>query len=145
MRGAREPHGSDLRALEHGSDCLGTVDADTVVVETARGDVDLRKQVRQWVLTRNRTLYPGEAAHLSEVSAVAEGSSSLNTMAPGRPTPLPRRSSSVMLFSRSMTSGMWQKSIIAACSSTAIAKLPAASPTIKLLQTLQVRKKTKGS
>ena len=51
VRGAREPQGSDLRVLEHGSDYLGTVDADVVVVETARGDVDLRKQVCQWALT----------------------------------------------------------------------------------------------
>ena len=55
MRGAREPHGSDLRVLEHGSDCLGTVDADTAVVETARGDVDLRKQVCQWVYETKET------------------------------------------------------------------------------------------
>ena len=47
VRGAREPQGSDLRVLEHGSNCLATVDADTVVIETARGDVGLRKQVRQ--------------------------------------------------------------------------------------------------
>ena len=29
------PQGSNLRVLEHGNDCLATLDADTVAVETA--------------------------------------------------------------------------------------------------------------
>ena len=42
VRGARAPQGSDLCVLEHGSDCLATVDADVVVAETARGDQDYK-------------------------------------------------------------------------------------------------------
>ena len=56
----------------------------------------------------------GRQAHLSDVSAAAEGSNLLSTIAPGTPMPLPGRSSSVMLFSRSEVSGIPQKSVIAA-------------------------------
>jgi hypothetical protein len=65
---------------------------------------------------------------LSDVSAVAEGSSLLSTIAPGTPTLLPCRSSSVMLFSRSKVSEIPQKSFITACSSTTVARWLAASP-----------------
>ena len=53
-------------------------------------------------------------AHLSDVSAAAEGSNLLSTIAPGSPTPFPFRLSSVMLFSRSEASGIPQNSVIAA-------------------------------
>ena len=53
-------------------------------------------------------------AYLSDVIAVAEGSSLLNTIAPGTPTPLRSRLSSVMLFSRSEASGIPQNLVIAA-------------------------------
>ena len=56
----------------------------------------------------------GRQAHLSDVSAAAEGSNLLSTSAPGTPMPLPGRSSSVMLFSRKEASGIPQKSVIAA-------------------------------
>ena len=78
----------------------------------------------------------GRQAHLSEVSAGAEGSSLLSTIAPGTPTPFPFRSSSVMLFSRSEASGIPQKSVIAACSSTTVARWSAASPVMLLKPTL---------
>ena len=77
-----------------------------------------------------------EAAHLSDVIAVAEGSSLLSTRAPGTPTPLFSRLSSVILFSRSEASGIPQKSVIAACSSTTVARWLAASPVMLLEQTL---------
>ncbi len=72
----------------------------------------------------------GEAAHLSDLTAAAEGSSLLSTIAPGTPTPWFVRSSSVMLFSRKATSGIPQKSVILACSSTTLARVSAASPVI---------------
>ena len=74
----------------------------------------------------------GRQAHLSEVSAAAEGSSLLSTIAPGSPMPLLSRLSSVMLFSRKETSGIPQKSVILACSSTTAARLSAASPVMLL-------------
>ena len=73
---------------------------------------------------------------MSDVSAAAEGSSLLSTIAPGTPTPLRSRLSSVMLFSRKETSGIPQKSVILLCSSTAVAKFSAASPVILLKATL---------
>ena len=76
-------------------------------------------------------------AHLSDVSAAAEGSNLLSTIAPGTPTPLCCRSSSVMLFSRSEASGIPQKSVIAACSSTTVARWLAASPVMLLVPTLR--------
>jgi hypothetical protein len=81
----------------------------------------------------------GRQAHLSDVSAAAEGSNLLSTIAPGTPKPLqiaPGRSSSVMLFSRSEASGIPQKSVIMACSSTTVARWLAASPVISLKPTL---------
>ena len=73
---------------------------------------------------------------MSEVSAAAEGSSLLSTIAPGSPPPLPFRLSSVMLFSRKETSGIPQKSVIPACSSTTLASFSAASPVMLLQPTL---------
>ena len=81
----------------------------------------------QWALTERRTL-AGRHAHLSDVSAAAQGSNLLSTIAPGTPTPLAFRLSSVMLFSRKETSGIPQKSVRAACSSTTLARVSAASP-----------------
>ena len=78
----------------------------------------------------------GRQAHLSDVSAAAEGSNLLSTIAPGTPKPLLFRSSSVMLFSRSEVSGIRQKSVIVACSSTTVARWLAASPVISLKPTL---------
>jgi hypothetical protein len=76
--------------------------------------------------------------HLSVVSAAAEGSNLLSTIAPGTPTPFSFRSSSVMLFSRSEASGIPQNSAIAACSSTTVARWSAASPVMLLKPTLCV-------
>ena len=78
----------------------------------------------------------GRQAHLSDVSAAAEGINLLSTIAPGTPTPLLTRSSSVMLFSRSEASGIPQKSVITTCSSTTVARWLAASPVILLKPTL---------
>ena len=78
----------------------------------------------------------GRQAHLSDVSAAAEGSNLLSTIAPSTPTPFPLRSSSVMLFSRSEASGIPQNSVIAACSSTTLARWSAASPVMLLWPTL---------
>ena len=75
---------------------------------------------------------------MSDVSVVAAGSSWLKTIAPGTPTPLRSRSSSVMLFSRKETSGMSQKLVIMACSSTTLARLSAASPVMSLKLTLHI-------
>ena len=73
---------------------------------------------------------------MSEVSAAAEGSSLLSTIAPGTPTPFMYRLSSVMVFSRKETSGIPQKSVILACSSTMVARFSAASPVMLLEPTL---------
>ena len=73
----------------------------------------VRDEACQWVLTQMRAL-AGRHAHLSDVSAAAEGSNLLSTIAPGTPTPPPLRLSSVMLFSRSEASGIPQNSVIAA-------------------------------
>ena len=78
----------------------------------------------------------GRQAHLSDVSTAAEGSNLLSTIAPGTPTLLPCRSSSVMLFSRSEVSGIPQNLVIAACSSTTVARWLAASPVMLLYLTL---------
>ena len=78
----------------------------------------------------------GRLAYFSDVSAAAEGSNLLSTIAPGTSTFFPFKSSSVMLFSRKETSGIPQKSVILACSSTTLARWPAASPVISLKPTL---------
>ena len=55
VRGARAPEGSDLRVLEHSSNCLATVDADVVEVETARGGEDCKKVCQCWALTSKQS------------------------------------------------------------------------------------------
>ena len=84
--------------------------------------------------TRKRTF--AWRRYFSDVSAAAEGSNLLSTIAPSSPTPLLSRSSSVMLFSRSEASGISQKSVILACSSTTAARFSAASPLIWFQSTL---------
>ena len=73
---------------------------------------------------------------MSDVSAAAQGSNLLSTIAPGTPMSLNSRSSSVMLFSRKDASGIPQKSFILACSSTTAARFSAASPVMSLEPTL---------
>jgi len=80
----------------------------------------------------------GRQAHLSDLSAAAEGSNLLSTIAPGTPMPFLSRSSSVMLFSRSEESGIPQNSVIMACSSTTVARWLAALPVMSLRPTLCV-------
>ena len=75
-------------------------------------------------------------AYFSDVRAVAAGIRLLKTIAPGTPTPLLYRSSSVTLFSRNETSGMPQKSISEADSSTTLASASAPSPVMSLKPTL---------
>ena len=87
------------------------------------------------MLTDERTLCVA-AAHFSDVSATAEGSSLLSTTAPSSPKNFHCRSSSVMLFSRKEVSGIPQKSVMLACSSTAVARFSAASPVMLLQETL---------
>ena len=76
------------------------------------------------------------AAYFSDFSAVAVGTKLINTIAPGTPTPFLFRSRSVMLFSRSETSGMLQKSVSDVCSSTTFANCSAPSPVMPLEPTL---------
>ena len=73
----------------------------------------VREKACQWALTQKQTLCVA-VAHLSDLTAAAEGSNLLSTIAPGMPTPLLSRLSSVMLFSRKEASGIPQKSVIAA-------------------------------
>ena len=87
------------------------------------------------MLTDERTLCVA-AAHFGDVSATAEGSSLLSTIAPSSPKNFHCRSSSVMLFSRKEVSGIPQKSVMLACSSTAVARFSAASPEMSLSATL---------
>ena len=89
----------------------------------------------QRALTQERML-AGRHAHLSDVSAAAEGSSLLSTIAAGSSMPKPHRSRFVMLFSRKETSGIPQKSVIPACSSTTLASFSAASPVMLFQPTL---------
>ena len=51
--------------------------------------------------------------------------------------PLPSRLSSVMLSTRSEASGIPQKSVMAGCSSTVLARVSAASPLMPFSQTLR--------
>ena len=73
---------------------------------------------------------------MSDVSAAAQGSNLLSTIAPGTPMSFNSRSSSVMLFSRKEASGIPQKSVILACSNPALASWSAASPVMLLKPTL---------
>ena len=91
----------------------------------------VREQPCQGALTQEQTLCVA-AAHFSDVSATAEGSNLLSTIAPGMPTPLLCRLSSVMLFSRKEVNGIPQKSVMLACSSTTVARFSAASPVMLL-------------
>ena len=81
-------------------------------------------------------------AHFSDLRAVAAGIKLLRTIAPGTPTPLSTKSSSVRPFSRSETSGMPQKLVSDADSSTALAKFAAPSPVMSLEPTLRKKKHT---
>ena len=92
----------------------------TCSLSDTEGNAEVFAFVSVGVDTKANTF--GRQAHLSDVIDVAEGSNLLNTIAPGTPTPLPYRLSSVMLFSRKETSGIPQKSVILACSSITLAK-----------------------
>ena len=78
----------------------------------------------------------GKVAYFSDLSAVADGIRLLSTMAPGIPTPLSVRLSSVMVFWRNKTIGMLQKSVSDACSRTTLAILSAPSLVMSLPPTL---------
>ena len=92
---------------------------------------------------------------MSHLSAAAEGSNLLSMIAPAMPTiqqrpgpgPFMLKSSSVMLFSRKEASGIPQKSVMMACSSTTLARVLAASPVASLELTLRhmEREYVKGS
>ena len=81
-------------------------------------------------------------AHFSDLRAVAAGIKLLRTIAPGTPTPFFSKFSSVRPFSRSETSGMPQKLVSDADSSTALAKFAAPSPVMSLKPTLRKKKHT---
>jgi len=126
----------DRRLLEDVSERGKALNSNEVAFETASEgcDGDGEREACQRALTQERTL--AVRAHLSDVSAAAEGSNLLNTIAPGTPMSLISRLSSVMLFLRKEMSGIPQKSVIMACSSTAVARWPAASPVMLLTPTL---------
>ena len=69
----RVPQGSDLRVLEHGSNCLATVGADVVEGETTsdRRSGVVREQACQWALTVHESEHYGAAAHLRWVICVS--------------------------------------------------------------------------
>ena len=95
--------GRDAEPLTREVDLLGRlralelVDRKRVTIDTAKGEAC---GVSSADAKANAF---GRQAHLSEVSAAAEGSNLLSTIAPGTPTPLPSILSSVMLFSRKET------------------------------------------
>ena len=76
----RVPQGSDLRVLEHGSNCLATVGADVVEGETTsdRRSGVVREQACQWVLTHRHV----SEGHLRLCTDVATDS-----MRPSSPAP----------------------------------------------------------
>ena len=82
-------------------------------------------------------------AYFSDVMAVAADIKLLKTIAPGTLAPLFERSSSVTPFSRNETSGMPQKSVSEADSSTTLANVSAPSPAISLKPTLRNKGHTK--
>ena len=82
----------------------------------------------------------GRLAYFSDVSAAAEGSNVLSTIAPGTPTPLLYRLRAVMLFSRREVSGIPQKFVSEGCSSTTLASCSAPSPLMSLRPTLHSTK-----
>ena len=122
-------------ALEAVGESGCSLGAKAVVSQTASRGVRVSRHVCQWALTQKRAL-AGRHTHLSDLSAAAEGSSLLSTIAPGSPTCFLSRSSSVMLFLRKETSGISQKSVMMACSSTTAARFSAASPVMLLTPTL---------
>ena len=138
----------DIRLFEDGGERKGALGLDQVALETvskgrsrdgerAGCHVVIMKTKAIWDVDR-KLCWSGFdiAAHLSDVSATAEGSSLLSTIAPCTPTPFCRRLSSMMLLSRSKTSGIPQKSAIAACLNTTVARSLAALPVKLLKQTL---------
>ena len=74
--------------------------------------------------------------HFSEVRPVAVGIKLLRIIAPGTPTPFCDKTSSVTLFSRRETSGMPQKSVSEADSSTTLARFSDPSPLMLFQPTL---------
>ena len=121
--------------LDASSGCLeGPLSGITKVVEFQAAGCGVQGKFKCSSGAEQKTT--GWQAHLTDERAVAEGSSLLKTIAPGTPTPLESRLSSVMLLSRSETSGMPQKSLRAAWLSTATAKLSAASPVMLFDSTL---------
>jgi hypothetical protein len=71
----RVPQGSDLRVLEHGSNCLATVGADSVGGETTsdRRSVVVREQACQWALTQKQTLWGGSAPQIGDLRLLEAG------------------------------------------------------------------------
>jgi hypothetical protein len=74
----RAPQGSDLRVLEHGSNCLATVDADVVEGETTsdRRSGVVREQACQWGAdsARKRTLWGSSALEMGDHRLFEDGS-----------------------------------------------------------------------
>ena len=93
-----------LEALRESGASLG---AEFVLAQTASMGADVCAEGCQWVADRKANAF-GWQAHLSDLSAAADGNNLLSTIAPGTPTPLPPKESSVMLFSRKETSGIPQ-------------------------------------
>ena len=122
-------------ALETLGESESSLGVEAVGRDTASTGAEAGAEACQGALTEKRMLCVA-ATHFSDLSATAEGSNLLNTIAPGTLTPLPSRLSSVMLFSRKEASGIPQKSVILACSSTAMARFSAASPVMLLKRTL---------
>ena len=78
----RVPQGSDLRVLEHGSNCLATVGADVVEGETTsdRRSGVVREQACQWALTGKRTLLGGGALQTHDLCLLQDGSKRRNAL-----------------------------------------------------------------
>ena len=86
----RAPQGSDLRVLEHGSNCLATVDADDVAAETAsdgRSEDGERAAVSRGIDTKANTR---AAAHSRLVICVSLRMAA-STVAPSALIMLPPR------------------------------------------------------
>ena len=73
----RVPQGSDLRVLEHGSNCLATVGADVVEGETTsdRRSGVVREQACQWGAdsARKRTLWGSSALEMGDHRLFEDG------------------------------------------------------------------------
>ena len=78
----RVPQGSDLRVLEHGSNCLATVGADVVEGETTsdRRSGVVREQACQWALTRKRAESALERGHRAPLEPLTEHGDALNAV-----------------------------------------------------------------